>query len=150
MNPSQPEPWWKFGHVWLVVAGPALVVAASFVTLYLAITRPDPLVSEDYYRQGMEINKTLDKSAANLVPAELGRNHAATGLVPAPLPQLRRAAAAGPLLAMGEDLARHLAPLAATDPALRVRLAPTDAAGAVLAMRSTTAGQDAGRRPPIG
>ena len=26
------DPWWKFGHVWLVVSGPAIVVAASFIT----------------------------------------------------------------------------------------------------------------------
>lgn len=84
MNSTKPEPWWKFGHVWLVIAGPAVVVVASFVTLYLAITRPDPLVSEDYYRQGMEINKTLDKAATSLAPAELGRNHAATGAAPLP------------------------------------------------------------------
>lgn len=56
-------PWWKFGYVWLIVAGPAIVVVASFITLYLAVTRPDPLVSEDYYRKGMEINKTLNKEA---------------------------------------------------------------------------------------
>ena len=83
LRSTKPEPWWKFGHVWLVIAGPALVVVASFITLYLAVTRPDPLVSEDYYRQGIEINKTLDK-AASLVPAELGRNHAATGVAPLP------------------------------------------------------------------
>ena len=41
------EPWWKFGHVWLVISGPAIVVVAGFVTLYLAVTRPDPVVSED-------------------------------------------------------------------------------------------------------
>ncbi|WP_296448781.1 FixH family protein [Rhodoferax sp. UBA5149] len=77
-------PWWKFGHVWLVVAGPAIVVVASFVTLYLAVTRPDPLVTEDYYRKGIEINKTLelDAHAASLAPAVQARNHAATGMVP--------------------------------------------------------------------
>ena len=48
-------PWWKFGHVWLVVSGPAVVVVASFITLYLAITRPDPVVTEDYYRKGLEM-----------------------------------------------------------------------------------------------
>ena len=31
------QPWWKFGHVWLVVAGPLIVVVASFITLYLAV-----------------------------------------------------------------------------------------------------------------
>jgi hypothetical protein len=77
-------PWWKFGHVWMVFAGPAIVVLASFITLYLAITRPDPVVSEDYYRQGIEINKTLDAKAqaASAAPALQARNHAATGVQP--------------------------------------------------------------------
>lgn len=77
-------PWWKFGHVWLVLSGPAIVVVASFVTLYLAVTRPDPVISEDYYRKGIEINKTLgsDSDAASLAPAIQARNHAQTGVVP--------------------------------------------------------------------
>ncbi|MEI6733328.1 MAG: FixH family protein [Comamonadaceae bacterium] len=77
-------PWWKYGHVWLVLAGPALVVVASFVTLYIAVTRIDPVVTEDYYRKGLEINKTLNKeaNAASLAPAIQARNHAATGLAP--------------------------------------------------------------------
>ena len=79
-------PWWKFGYVWLVVAGPAIVVVAGFTTLYLAITRPDPVVSQDYYRQGVEINNKLNQETfpAGLAPAVQGRNHAATGVVPAP------------------------------------------------------------------
>ena len=79
-------PWWKFGYVWLIVAGPAIVVVASFVTFYLAVTRPDPVVTEDYYRKGMEINKTLGNAASqsSLAPAVQARNHAATGVVPRP------------------------------------------------------------------
>lgn len=79
-------PWWKFGYVWLVIAGPAVVVVASFITLYLAVTRPDPVVTEDYYRKGMEINKTLGSQAvdASLAPAVQARNHAQTGVVPIP------------------------------------------------------------------
>jgi hypothetical protein len=79
-----PDPgirWWNYGHVWLVVAGPAVVVVASFVTLYIAVTRPDPVISEDYYQQGIEINKTLNDHASNLAPALQARNHAATGVV---------------------------------------------------------------------
>ncbi|CAN7505106.1 FixH family protein [Acidovorax sp. LjRoot194] len=71
-------PWWKFGHVWLVIAGPAIVIVAGFVTLWLAISRPDPVVAEDYYRQGIEINKALENPAKSLAPAVKGRNHAAT------------------------------------------------------------------------
>lgn len=79
-------PWWKFGHVWLVLAGPAIVVVASFVTFYLAVTRPDPVVTEDYYRKGIDINKVQgkDANAASLAPALQARNHAATGVVPVP------------------------------------------------------------------
>jgi uncharacterized protein len=76
-------PWWKFGHVWLVIAGPAIVVLASFITLYLAITRPDPVVTEDYYLKGIEINKTLEGTVqdASMAPAIQARNHAQTGTV---------------------------------------------------------------------
>lgn len=76
-------PWWKYGHVWLVIAGPAIVVVAGFITLYLAITRPDPVIDEDYYRKGVEINRTLADNPSSLAPAVKARNHAATG-VPAP------------------------------------------------------------------
>lgn len=75
---TPPEPWWKFGHVWLVIAGPAIVVVAGFITLWLAISRPDPVVSEDYYRKGIEINSTLTTPEKSLAPAVKGRNHAAT------------------------------------------------------------------------
>ncbi len=78
-TPVPNAPWWKFGHVWMVFAGPAVVVLASFITLYLAVTRPDPVLSEDYYRQGVEINKTLGNETS-LAPALQARNHAATGV----------------------------------------------------------------------
>ncbi len=83
-NPAVPTPpWWKFGHVWLVLAGPIIVVIAGFITLYLAVSRPDPVISQDYYRQGMELNKTLAGDPASLAPAVQARNHAATGTPPA-------------------------------------------------------------------
>ena len=74
--------WWHYGHMWLVVGGPLAVVVASFVTLYFAIQVPDPVVDNDYYRKGIEINKTLDGKRDGLVPAIQGRNHAATGIKP--------------------------------------------------------------------
>lgn len=83
-TPSKSAPWWSFPLLWMVVAGPAVVVAASFATLWIAMKTPDPVVAPDYYRQGIEINKALaDKK---LMPALAGRNHAATpdGDVPAP------------------------------------------------------------------
>ena len=73
--PSQP--WWKYGHVWLVIAGPAVVVIAALVTAWIAIRHPDPVLAEDYYRQGLQINQALAKNKA-LAPALQARNHAAT------------------------------------------------------------------------
>ena len=75
------KPWWNFGYVWLIISGPLVVVIASFITLYLAISRPDPII-DDYYRKGMEINKTLDAQRDAMAPALQARNHAATGIKP--------------------------------------------------------------------
>jgi len=78
-------PWWRFPLLWMVIAGPALVVVASFVTLWLALRTPDPVLAPDYYRRGIEINKTLaDKK---LMPALAGRNHAATPDADLPAPK---------------------------------------------------------------
>ena len=71
-------PWWKFGHVWLVLAGPLVVIVAGFITLWLAMSRRDPVVAEDYYQRGIDINKTLEHPEKSLAPAMKGRNHAAT------------------------------------------------------------------------
>lgn len=77
---TSPQPWWHFGHVWLVIAGPAIVVVASFVTLYFAMSGKDPVLDEDYYRKGVEINRTLADNPSSLAPAVQARNHAQTGV----------------------------------------------------------------------
>jgi uncharacterized protein len=72
------EPWWKHGFVWMILGGPAAVIVAGVATLVIALRTPDPVIEADYYRRGMEINKTLAaRDKANL-PALQGRNHAAT------------------------------------------------------------------------
>jgi hypothetical protein len=63
------QPWWRFGMVWLVIAGPAVVVVASFITLRLAIVHGDPVISEP------PVQTQYDASHA---PAVKARNHAAT------------------------------------------------------------------------
>ncbi|MDB5732953.1 MAG: nitrogen fixation protein FixH [Variovorax sp.] len=69
-------PWWRFPLVWMVIAGPAVVVVAGLVTLWLAVRMSDPVVAQDPYRQGSRINET--PSDKKLMPALSGRNHAAT------------------------------------------------------------------------
>ena len=80
-NPSAARPWWSFGMVWLVIAGPAIVVVAGFFTYYLAARAPDPVLSTQQPvkapGQGADITNA---------PAVQGRNHAATGILPAPAP----------------------------------------------------------------
>lgn len=75
----QPAAWWRHGHVWLLIAGPAAVVVAALVTAWVAVSHPDPVLAEDYYQRGLRINDTLAARKA-LAPALQGRNHAATPL----------------------------------------------------------------------
>lgn len=75
------KPWWRYGYVWMFIAGPVSVVFAGFYTFWLALTIPDPIVAEDYYQKGININKTLpDEKVKPLVPALKGRNHVVTPL----------------------------------------------------------------------
>lgn len=94
MPENQTKAWWHHGYAWLVLGGPAAVIIASLITVYIAVSHRDSLVDEDYYRKGIEINNTLgDKTLGvktsdaqtiaernALAPAILARNHAATGV----------------------------------------------------------------------
>ena len=56
-------PWYREPWPWLLMAGPAIVVVAGFVTLAFAIQSADGLVADDYYKQGNAINMTLHRDA---------------------------------------------------------------------------------------
>lgn len=82
MRPHAPlsPPWWTFGHVWLVLAGPALVVIASWVTLYLALSRPEVEVGADSppARAGVPVSRQASRDGpAAMTPALQARNQAA-------------------------------------------------------------------------
>ena len=73
------KPWWQYGHVWLIISGPAAVIVAGFITLAIAIGTPDPVIADDYYRRGLDINKTLAaEKDLQLAPAMQSRNHVVT------------------------------------------------------------------------
>ena len=76
------KPWYRYGHVWLVIAGPAVVVVAGIATAFIAVRGADPVVEADYYRRGLEINKALAAAERAKLPALQGRNHAATPAQP--------------------------------------------------------------------
>ena len=78
------DPWWKHGFVWMIIAGPAIVVVAGFVTLYLAMSRPNEIVSDENYQRTRQSDQSIEarRKESSEAPAMLGRNHAATGIVP--------------------------------------------------------------------
>ena len=57
--PQRKLPWHREPFVWLVIAFPLAAVIGGMATLYLAIASWDGLVVDDYYKQGLEINKVL-------------------------------------------------------------------------------------------
>lgn len=66
-DPVVALPWWRVRMVWLVISGPALVVAASLVTMVLAVHGAD-----------RPLRETSSSQAETLTPATQARNHAAT------------------------------------------------------------------------
>lgn len=54
MNPWYKEPW-----PWIVMAPPAAAVVAGVITIWIAAAGADGLVAEDYYKQGLGINKVI-------------------------------------------------------------------------------------------
>ncbi len=73
------RPWWKEPYVWMVIAGPVSAVFACAITAVYILQGPDAVVSENYYREGIELGKQVQKAQPPMQPAQMGRNHSATG-----------------------------------------------------------------------
>jgi hypothetical protein len=58
----RPAPWYRHRWPWLLMAGPALVVAGGAYVAWLAASTDDGLVADDYYRRGLAINQTLERA----------------------------------------------------------------------------------------
>ncbi len=54
-------PWYRQPLVWLVISIPLSAVLAGIVTIYLAVTTDDGLVVDDYYKQGLAINRQIER-----------------------------------------------------------------------------------------
>ncbi len=76
---SLARPWWKEFYVWMVIAGPLSAVIACVVSAFYILRGPDALVSEDYYREGIALGVEVKKAEPPMQPAQMGRNHSATG-----------------------------------------------------------------------
>lgn len=61
---SRAKPWHREPWPWLLMSGPAAVLVAGGVTAWLAFASADGLVAEDYYKQGLAVNRVLAREEA--------------------------------------------------------------------------------------
>jgi hypothetical protein len=76
-------PWYAQRWPWLLMLGPALVIVAGSFTAWLAYTRQDAMVVDDYYAQGKAINQDLrrDRVASAMLLSFAARYDAAAGVL---------------------------------------------------------------------
>lgn len=110
------RPWYREMWPWMLISGPAAVLIAGGITLWLAFSSADGLVAEDYYRQGLAINKRLAREEA---ARRLG-----IGATVSILEDRIRVQLSGPA---PEALLVHLAHATRAGHDLRLRLAPVAA-----------------------
>ena len=92
---SRPSHWYREPLVWMVLAIPASAVIAGAVMLVLANATWDGLVADDYYQQGMQINRSLARDAeAARLGLEAAVSFPALGVVEARVAGVHGAAAA--------------------------------------------------------
>ena len=58
------RPWYRQLWPWLLISGPAGVMIAGSFTMWLAFSGADGVVAEDYYKQGLAINRQLAREDA--------------------------------------------------------------------------------------
>jgi hypothetical protein len=58
------KPWYREPWPWLLMSGPAAVLLAGGATMWIAFASADGLVAEDYYKQGLGINRVLAREEA--------------------------------------------------------------------------------------
>lgn len=65
---GEQKPWYRHQWPWILMGLPFTVVVASFITYFIAIKGLDPVISKDYYKDGLAVNAdlSLDQRAASL------------------------------------------------------------------------------------
>jgi hypothetical protein len=58
------QPWYKHPMVWLVITFPMTAVIAGTITIIIAINTEDALVVDDYYKEGLQINRVIGHDRA--------------------------------------------------------------------------------------
>lgn len=57
-------PWYRQFWPWLLISIPGITVIAGIATIWLASSEPVALVRDDYYKEGMAVNRVLAKARA--------------------------------------------------------------------------------------
>jgi hypothetical protein len=60
-NALDTKPWYREPWPWMLMSLPLAAVVASFVTLSFALHTEDGLVANDYYKEGLAINRQLQR-----------------------------------------------------------------------------------------
>jgi len=60
---SNQSTWYREPLVWMIIAIPFSAVIMGAVTLFLAVSTYDGMVSDDYYKQGLQINRLMQRDA---------------------------------------------------------------------------------------
>ena len=53
------QSWYREPWPWILMAGPATAVVAGAITIWIAFASADGMVADDYYKQGLAINRVL-------------------------------------------------------------------------------------------
>lgn len=51
--------WYREPWPWIIMAGPVAVIVAGVITTWIAFASADGLVTGDYYKEGLAINRVL-------------------------------------------------------------------------------------------
>lgn len=68
-NNTDSRPWYKYPLVWMMIAIPFSAIVMGVIMITLAIDSNDGLVTDDYYKHGLEINRVIHRERKAL---ELG------------------------------------------------------------------------------
>ena len=61
MSATQSKPWYREPWPWILMSGPAAVLVAGAVTIWIAYASADGVVAGDYYKRGLAINQDLQR-----------------------------------------------------------------------------------------
>lgn len=56
--------WYREPWPWILMSGPFVVVVAALATAWIAVANDDPLVVDNYYKEGLAINRVLERDQA--------------------------------------------------------------------------------------